>query len=70
MLVRKLMKDDANLSYKKCKSRPTSVDLSKVKASRILFAAYFVDILNNDILIVNVDEFTISRSLKVNYSEY
>ena len=68
MLVRKLMKDDANLSYKKCKSRPTSVDLSKVKASRILFAAYFVDILNNDTLIVNVDEATISRNLKIDYS--
>ena len=57
-----------HLSYKKCKSRPTSVDLSKVKAFRILFAAYFVDILNNDTLIVNVDEATISRSLKINYS--
>ena len=68
MLIRKLMKIDANLSYKRCKSRPTSINLSKVKASRILFAAYFVDMLRNDTLIVNVDEATISRSLKIEYS--
>ena len=63
-----MMKDDLNFTYKRCISRPNNIDLERVKALRCLFSANFIDNLKPDILIWNIDEWTFSRSTKINYS--
>ena len=67
-VIRDIMKNDLNFSYKKCWSRSNIVDFDKVKALRILFSARLSIQLKEKILIWNIDEWTISRNTKVNYS--
>ena len=55
-IIRKVMKNDLNLSFKKWKSRPSSFSLSRAKAIRKLFCAHFVNKLGPSILIINVDD--------------
>ena len=67
-LIRDIMKCDVKLSYKRCSSRPTSVDLSKVKLLRKLFWINFIEKVDTDTLIANCDEWAITRNTKQNYS--
>ena len=67
-IIRKLMKDELNLSYKKIKSRPNNVDFSKIRSARILFAIKFAKFINKNTLILNLDESSINRSIKNDYS--
>ena len=59
--VRKLMKNNCKLSYTRCKSRPNTIDLNKVKVSRCLFAIKFSQVIDSSTLIINVDESSINR---------
>ena len=67
-LVRKVMINDLRLRFKKWKSRPFAFNVSKIKASRKLFCAHFIDRLEPSTLIVNIDESTFSRTSKIDYS--
>ena len=67
-IIWKLMKNNLNLSFKKWKSRPSNFNLSRAKAIRKLFWAHFANKLGPSTLIINVDESTVSRTSKINYS--
>ena len=67
-MIRKIMKSDLNLTFKKCLTRPNNVDLSRVKVLRSMFWVDFWGLLKYKTLILNIDEWIISRSTKSNYS--
>ena len=67
-IIRKVMKNDLNLNFKKWKSRPSNFSLTRAKAIRKLFCTHFVNKLGPSTLIINVDESTVSRLSKINYS--
>ena len=62
------MKNDLILTFKKSLTRPNNVDFNRVKALRSMFWVDFADLLKDKSLIINIDEWTISRSTKINYS--
>ena len=66
--IRNIMKNDLNLTYKKWASRPNNVDLNRVKALRLMFWVEFSKALKSETLILNIDEWIISRTTKNNYS--
>ena len=67
-MIRRIMKNDLNLTFKKSLTRPNNVDFNRVKALRSMFWVDFADLLKGKSLIINIDEWTISRSTKSNYS--
>ena len=67
-LLKRYFKDEMRLSYKKGKSRPVSFDLLKQEYLKSLFSADICSKINNFLLLVNVDESSFSRSMKLNYS--
>ena len=67
-IIRKIMKNGVNLSFKKVKSRPRNIDLLKIKATRNLFAIKFSKIISEKLLLINIDESSINRSVKNAYS--
>ena len=66
--IRKVMKEDLKLSYKKVSSRPNNIDFNKLKAIRTLFAVNFAQIVDKNTLILNIDESLINRGTKNHYS--
>ena len=62
------MKNNCNLSCIRCKSRPNTIDLNKIKASRCLFAIKSSQVIDSSTLIINVDESSINRKTKLNYA--
>ena len=56
------------MSFKLCKSRPSTFNITKIKASRKLFWVYFIKRLEPSTLLINVDESVFSRTSKINYS--
>ena len=67
-LILTIMKEDLNLSFQRCLSRPNTINLDRVQALRWMFAIKFIEELNSNTLIWNIDEWTISRTTKINYS--
>ena len=67
-LIRDIMKNDLNLSFKKCATRPNNVNLNRVKTLRSMYWIQFSELLQNNTLVINIDEWVISRSTKNNYS--
>ena len=51
-LLHKIMKKDLNLSYKKCKPRPNSINLKEVMMKRRLFCIKFSKMLQKDTLLL------------------
>ena len=68
VVIRKVMINDLNMSFKLCKSRSSTFNITKIKASHKLFRAYFAQRLEPSTLIINVDESVFSRTSKINYS--
>ena len=66
--IREIMKNWAKLSYKKCSSRPISVNLDKINLLRKIFWIDFTEKIDNNTLIANCDECVITRNTKQNYS--
>ena len=62
------MKNDLNLTYKRVKPRPNNVDFGKIKACRQLFAIEFSKLVEKSSLVINIDETSINRHIKSNYS--
>ena len=63
-LIRKLLKEELNWSFKKVKQRPIQVDLNRVRAMRQLFFVKFWQKVTADTLLINIDETSINRHIK------
>ena len=68
VLIRKLLKEELNWSFKKVKQRPIQVDLNRVRAMRQLFSVKLWQKITADTLFINIDETSINRHIKWNYS--
>ena len=66
--IRSIMKNKLNLTYKRIKPRPNSINFYKVKACLQLFAFKFSQLLSKNSLVINIDETSINRHIKINYS--
>ena len=62
------MKTDLNMSYKIVKSSPTNINLKKINNIRSLFAVKYLKEVSTETLMINVDEFSLNREIKSNYS--
>ena len=58
------MKEEANLTFKIEKQRPSSVNFAKIKGSRRLFASKLGKLLTWETLVINIDESYINRHIK------
>ena len=67
-IIREIMKKELRLTFKKWLSRPNNVDFDRLKVLRWMFSVKFATILKDNPLICNIDEWTITRTTKVNYS--
>ena len=65
--IRFIMKNKLNLTYKRIKPRPNSINFDKVKACRQLFAIKFSQLLSKNSLVINIDDTSINRHIKINY---
>ena len=66
--IRKQVRNTADFKYKKVRSRLWSVDLAKIGWSRRNFVIKFAQITNKESLMINIDEYCVNRSLKVDHS--
>ena len=66
--IRCFMKRKLQLSFKRVKSRPTSINLHKINRIRSLFAVKLAKEISTDTLLINIDESSINRDVKTNYS--
>ena len=66
--IRGFMKKKVNLSYRKIKSRLVSINMNKIKMIRNLFAVKFSQFISKDTLLINIDESSINRNTKLQYS--
>ena len=66
--IRQIMKFSLNLTFKRVSSRSAYFNHSKMKWIRGLYWTYFIQNLKKSDLILNVDECTVGRSTKMNYS--
>ena len=66
--VRKFMKTKMKMSFKRVKSRPTNVNLEKIDKIRSLFAVKLSKEITSNTLLINIDETSINRFVKTNYS--
>ena len=66
--LRKLMKQNLGISYKKGPSRPLEYESNKSKIVKKLFAIEFSHILRSDYLFINIDEVLFSNKTKHSYS--
>ena len=62
------MKADLNMSYKRVKSRPTNINLKKINNIRLLFAVKYLKEVSTETLMINVDESSLNKEIKSNYS--
>ena len=67
-IIYKMMKEEANLSYKKWKPRPNSIDLEATFMKRRLFWIKLAKMLKEETLIANTDESTIGHNSQIFYS--
>ena len=62
------MKIDLNMSYKRVKSRPINFNLKKINNIKSLFAVKYLKEVSTETLMINVDESSLNREIKSNYS--
>ena len=62
------MKIELNLTYKRAKPIPNNVDFNKINASRQLLVSKFSKLVKISSLVINIDETSINRHIKSNYS--
>jgi transposase len=66
--IRKFLKQERSLSFKKGSARPVNLVTRKQKILQSLFSVYLAKKLNKIDMLVNVDEATFSRNTKAHYS--
>ena len=64
----KFMKTQLGFSFKRITSRPQSLDVQRQYCLKILFAIALTKRIKDVKLLINVDESTLSRSTKINYT--
>ena len=62
------LKQEFSLSYKRINSRPSNIDLDKLQLTRILFSMRISKLVDSDILLINIDESSLTKATKLNYS--
>ena len=62
------MKADLDMSYESVKSRPKNINLKKISNIRSLFAVKYLKDVSTKTLMINVDESSLNREIKSNYS--
>ena len=62
------MKNQKKMSFKRVKSRSTSVNLNKIKLIRSLFAVKLSKEITVKTLLIHIDESSINKFVKTNYS--
>ena len=67
-ILHKIMKKEINLSFKKWKPRPNSINRDEIDMKRRLFWIKLSKMLQEKILIANIDESTIGRNSQITYS--
>ena len=65
---RMILKDKLGYSYKRCSSRPLNLNTELRKLKKILFWVKLLKTIRRSSLLVNIDESTISHSIKPDYS--
>ena len=68
--IRKIIKNEANLSFKRVKSRPNNIDLKRLSSIRNLFTIKFSKIVTENTLLISIDESSINISVKLAYQYY
>jgi len=66
--IRKFMKSVLRLSFTKIKPRASNIDFPKVKLIRKLFTITVAKMIDTSTLIINIDESSINRYTRPNYS--
>ena len=66
--ISKFMKSELNLSFKKDTSRPINLNVKRQQLLKILFSVRIAKQLKKWKCIVNIDEASISRLIKISYS--
>ena len=66
--IRKFMKAEMKLSYKRVKPRPNNVDLFRLNWIRKLFAVKIAKALSETTLLINMDQSSINRNMRSNRS--
>ena len=62
------MINQMNISFKRVRSRPTSVNINKIKLIRSLLAVKLSKEITVKALLINIDESSVNRFVKTNYS--
>ena len=66
--IREIMKNEFNMSYKRVNARPKRDANGTTFAEWCLFSAKFIETISDDHLTINIDECSVGRSCKTNYS--
>ena len=66
--IRKFMKLDLKLTFKRVKSRPNNVNLLKIDSIRRLYSIKLSKSISDKTLLINIDESSINRGVKSLYS--
>ena len=67
-LIRGIVRNNLNLTYKRTLSRPISAEMNRVRLLRKLFSIQTIQEIHPKFLIANWDEWSINRNTKLNYS--
>ena len=67
-LMAKFMKEELHMSFKKASSRLLKLDVKRQKKLMILFVVLLMDLINDSKWIVNIDESSLSRLTKTDYT--
>ena len=67
-VIRRVLKEHFSLNYKKGSSRPSELDSEKQKWLKAIFCLDLIEHINLFKLIVNVDGWVLTRTVKQNYS--
>ena len=55
-IIRRILKDKLNYSYKRCSVRPFNLDHKNTQMKKILFTVKLLKTLKRDTVMVNIDE--------------
>ena len=62
------MKSELDLTLKKVKPRPNSVNFDILRASRQLFGVKYSQLISSDTFVINLDDILINRNIKISFS--
>ena len=67
-MIRIILKKKLGWSFKRCSPRPLSIDYEVLKLKKMLFSIKIWRAINVHTILINIDESSISKSTKTNYS--